>query len=339
MPDTYLKLNDALPEHRKIVAAGGDAAWLHVCALAYASRNLTDGFVPSGMVPRLSDRKNPTKLAARLVEVGLWHSAGHSCPRCPQPAAGEYLIHDYLVHQRSAAKVEEIKAKRAVAGSRGGAKKAANAKAATKTQGKQTPSNLLDAEEAGEQENAVTKRSTPSGNKTSGRVSTTKEVVSSKSDKTKKDAGSEVGEPGNLLEGWQPVVVANGTPDTEAEVVLRTTHTDKTPPPPAGAAQPHPDAEVTARTILGEWIDRCQSRPPGQVIGQIGKHVKAMLDEGIHPDDIRRGLATWMTRRIAASHLPGVVNDVMNAPALPRVVGGHQPYRNPSDQSVYYEDL
>lgn len=136
MGDTYIKVNDALPEHRKIVAAGGDAAWLHVCALAYSSRNLTDGRIPAGVVPRLSDRKQPAKLAKKLTEVRLWHAAGHDCKRCPQPSSDEYVIHDYLIHQRSAEHVEAIKKKRAEAGRQGGSKKATNAK--------QGASNLLD---------------------------------------------------------------------------------------------------------------------------------------------------------------------------------------------------
>jgi hypothetical protein len=119
---TYIKMSDSLPEHRKIVAAGGDAAWLHVCALAYASRNLTDGFIPEDFVPRLSDRKQPAKLAAKLVDVWLWHATGHECKRCPQPQPGEYVIHDYLEHQRSAARVAEVSAARASAGRTGGTK-------------------------------------------------------------------------------------------------------------------------------------------------------------------------------------------------------------------------
>jgi len=84
------------------------------------------------------------------------------------------------------------------------------------------------------------------------------------------------------------------------------------PPPSAGTAAPGHDNEVTARTIVGEWIDRCAKRPPGQVIGQIAKHVKTLLDEGIDPDDVRRGLAEWMTRNVHPSVLPSLVNAVMN---------------------------
>jgi hypothetical protein len=146
---TYVRVNDGLPEHRKIVAAGGDAAWLYICGIAYCSRNLTDGLIPKGVVPRLSDRKQPAKLAAKLTKARLWHDAGHDCKRCPQPDEDEYVIHDYLVHQRSAEHIEAIKEKRAKAGRAGGSKKAANARAAaadseTTDQAQQTPSTLLD---------------------------------------------------------------------------------------------------------------------------------------------------------------------------------------------------
>jgi hypothetical protein len=71
---TWFKLEDGFPEHRKIAQAGGDAGWLFVCGLAHCARNLTDGLIPAGAVPRLSDRKQPMKLARILVDVGLWHA-------------------------------------------------------------------------------------------------------------------------------------------------------------------------------------------------------------------------------------------------------------------------
>jgi hypothetical protein len=280
MPDTYLKLNDALPEHRKIVDAGGDAAWLHVCALAYASRNLTDGYVPSGVVPRLSDRKQPAKLAARLVEVGLWHAAGHTCPRCPQPGPSQYLIHDYLVHQRSAAKVEEIKAKRAVAGRSGGTRKAANAKTRVTPKTKQTPSNLLD--------------------------------------------------------GWQESVEANATPDTE--VVLRTTRTDKTLPPTAGAEAPRnanvvPIAEGSSVTQRSKRLTdsyyavepMCNWNGVNQIVIKAIKAGK-WTDQEIHNALLRlaegnRGVSVETLRRELAPPMPSTHRQVANGS------GSHTPER------------
>ncbi|MFC6017235.1 hypothetical protein ACFP2T_13585 [Plantactinospora solaniradicis] len=88
----------------------------------------------------------------------------------------------------------------------------------------------------------------------------------------------------------------------------------RTVPPPADAPQVDDEsAETTAQTIIGEYVDRCKKRPPGQVISQVGKSVKAMLAEGIDPDDIRRGLSVWMNKGLNPSVLPSVVNEVMNS--------------------------
>jgi hypothetical protein len=124
----YFKVTNSFPEHSKIIEVGGDAGWLHVCALAHCSRNLTDGFVPINLVPRLSDRENPRQLAGNLLAVGLWHAAGHECKKCEQPDDRHYVIHDYLDHQTSAARARETSVKRAIAGQRGGQAKAAASK-------------------------------------------------------------------------------------------------------------------------------------------------------------------------------------------------------------------
>lgn len=97
---TWVRIDESFPEHPKVLAAGGDAAWLHVCALAYCNRFLTDGVIPGSMLTRLSDRKRPTVLATKLVEVGLWEITD----------AG-WTIHDFLSYQPSKAIVEAEKAK------------------------------------------------------------------------------------------------------------------------------------------------------------------------------------------------------------------------------------
>lgn len=98
MPDGagVFYVSDGMPEHPKILAAGGDAGWLQVCALGYARRNHTDGIIPANVVPRLSDRRQPARLARILVQERIWHEPGHDCAACPQPLPGTYLIHDYL---------------------------------------------------------------------------------------------------------------------------------------------------------------------------------------------------------------------------------------------------
>lgn len=77
-----------------------------------------------------------------------------------------------------------------------------------------------------------------------------------------------------------------------------------------GAERAAPD---TAQTIIGEWLDWLPKRPPGSVIGRIGKAIAAMLAERIAADDIRRGLALWSERGLDPAVFPSVVNESMNA--------------------------
>ncbi|MFC8983874.1 hypothetical protein [Streptomyces sp. NPDC057115] len=129
---TYVKVHDGLPDHPKIIEAGGEAGWLYICGLAYASRQLTDGVLPKRLVRRLTDGSNPEANASALVRVGLWHDGEHACPKCPQAGPDSYVIHDYLDHQRSASEVADLRAKRAAAGQRGGKRSGESRRAAAK---------------------------------------------------------------------------------------------------------------------------------------------------------------------------------------------------------------
>lgn len=92
---TWVKLDDGFAEHPKLIAAGGDAGWLHICAMCWSARNLTDGFLPAGIIGRLSDRRKPEALARTLVKVGLW-----------EPADGGWMIHDWGDFQPSKERIE-----------------------------------------------------------------------------------------------------------------------------------------------------------------------------------------------------------------------------------------
>jgi hypothetical protein len=87
---TWVRLADDFADHPKIVAAGALAAWQFVCGLAYCNKHLTDGFIPRGAVRRLADVEDPFRLAATLVDVGLWESVD-----------GGWMVHDYLNYQPS----------------------------------------------------------------------------------------------------------------------------------------------------------------------------------------------------------------------------------------------
>jgi hypothetical protein len=112
-------------------------------------------------------------------------------------------------------------------------------------------------------------------------------------------------------------IQTEGSPDSLSLIHNTTSTQQDSARIPVADATP-PDL-TTAQTIVGEWIERAPKRPPQQVIGQAAKLVAAMLGEGIDPDDVRRGLAAWMTKGLHPSALPSVVNEVMNArPVLNR---------------------
>lgn len=104
----WLRVDDGLLEHPKIIRAadhlGGSnalgrvaAVWLE--AALYASRNLTDGFVPARVVARLLSDDEPARVAAALVLAGMWIEVPDG-----------YRLHDWDHYQPSGA---DVKAKRA----------------------------------------------------------------------------------------------------------------------------------------------------------------------------------------------------------------------------------
>lgn len=122
----FFKITTTFPENPKLLAAPLGARWLYLCAVAYCARHTTDGFFLITHLPKLSDVRSPKVQASKLLELGLWHAEGHTCPKCPPCPAGQYLIHDYLEHQQSAVNVASVRAQRAVSGASGGLAKARN---------------------------------------------------------------------------------------------------------------------------------------------------------------------------------------------------------------------
>lgn len=136
----WIRLDENFPEHPKAVAVGGDACWLHVCALAYCNRNRTDGIVPAGAVGRLSDRKRAEDLVDRLVAEGMWHRSGDQCASEDCPAFddipyGSFALHDFLEYQQTRAELDEKHRQKVLAGQAGGR---AAARARGKQNGQQT---------------------------------------------------------------------------------------------------------------------------------------------------------------------------------------------------------
>ncbi len=92
---TWLKLDDRFDEHPKFVGLSDKALALWLKGLAYCSRHLTDGHIPKAVLRRLD---GTPKAAKELVAAGLWEEWADY--------PDEYLVHNYLVHQRSRQTVE-----------------------------------------------------------------------------------------------------------------------------------------------------------------------------------------------------------------------------------------
>jgi len=109
----WIKLDENFADHPKIAQLDPSSGWLWVCALAYCNRHRTDGRIPVAMLSRISSVSVASRSAKRLEAVGLWSRVGH-----------EFVVHDYLDYQPSAAELYEKSKKRSDAGRRGGQAKA-----------------------------------------------------------------------------------------------------------------------------------------------------------------------------------------------------------------------
>ena len=144
----WVRLDEEFPDHPKVVTAGPLAGWLHVCALAYCNRHLTDGFVPRAQVGRLvnwtgildveardasSDVSDvpdvdPYVLANRLVGLGIW-----------EQRQGGFAIHDFLDYQPSRAEIEAQRKVKKDAGRAGGIRSGESRRSRIEAESKQPP--------------------------------------------------------------------------------------------------------------------------------------------------------------------------------------------------------
>lgn len=91
----WFPVDDKAHSHPKIIKAGNAAVGLWLRCGSYVAQHLTDGVVPG----LLAEMYGTEPQIRKLTKVGLWHPAGHGCPGCPQPPAGDYYMHDY--HDRA----------------------------------------------------------------------------------------------------------------------------------------------------------------------------------------------------------------------------------------------
>lgn len=97
----WLRMDDRVRTHPKIVKAGPLAGWLWFCGVCYCREHLTDGVIQDGMIPTLAPGLTSAKKHAQtLVDVGLWHRT-----------EGGYHVHDFLDWNPSRTEIETNRAK------------------------------------------------------------------------------------------------------------------------------------------------------------------------------------------------------------------------------------
>lgn len=97
----WFKVDDQLAVNMKVLAAGNTAMGLWVRAGSWCAAQLTNGFVPDGMVPVLGGSRRD---AEALHAAGLWHAA-----------EGGWQFHDWDEYQPTR---EQVLAERAAAADR-----------------------------------------------------------------------------------------------------------------------------------------------------------------------------------------------------------------------------
>lgn len=126
----WFKIDDASHSHYKFIKAGNAALGLWLRCGAYSAQHLTEGIIPGPV----ADLYGTGPQARKLVKVGLWHEHEHACPRCPQPEAGDYVVHDFFEGGRNTTKAQHE------ANKKGAAERAAKSRASRKAAGNEDDS-------------------------------------------------------------------------------------------------------------------------------------------------------------------------------------------------------
>lgn len=105
-PRPFFVLTNEYPDHRKIRGLSDKAFRLHITLMALCNKDKSDGAISEFDLN--SKGKAP---AQELLNAGLIE---------PTDDPKLFLMHDYLEHQRSADKIQQLSEKRGAAGGKGG---------------------------------------------------------------------------------------------------------------------------------------------------------------------------------------------------------------------------
>jgi hypothetical protein len=99
----WARLDDAILDHPKIIAVGTTGFALYVAGIVYCCRNLTDGFIPKSVLPRLlTPPAEDPQFSCTISEL--------ISQQLMREREGGYEVHDFLKYNWSRAKVRRIRA-------------------------------------------------------------------------------------------------------------------------------------------------------------------------------------------------------------------------------------
>ncbi|MDE2107052.1 MAG: hypothetical protein KGL39_58135 [Patescibacteria group bacterium] len=127
----WARIDDAMDEHPKIASTGALGLALHIAAICYSSRRLTDGIIPAAAIGKLisledfTHGKKPSTtpvthqmIADRLVASNAWHRGTQiaACAKCAErmtgrDLSGSFVLHDYLDYNPSRSQVVSKRAR------------------------------------------------------------------------------------------------------------------------------------------------------------------------------------------------------------------------------------
>jgi hypothetical protein len=96
---TWVKLSDTFAEDPRWETLGAAGMALHVAALCYCNRLLTDGILSRSRAERLFPVDDPADVIDALIQVGFWRAKD-----------GDIEIVDYAVDQKTRQQVEADRA-------------------------------------------------------------------------------------------------------------------------------------------------------------------------------------------------------------------------------------
>lgn len=100
-----VRFANTTPEHPKVVAMSDAAFRLWFDSICYCSRQELDGKITEPMMRKMGTPKTIRELLA--------------CRSLERTESGDYMVHDYLHHQRSAAEIQSFRESKSENGAKG----------------------------------------------------------------------------------------------------------------------------------------------------------------------------------------------------------------------------